>query len=286
VHPHTVIHLAAETGTGQSLTEGTRHSSVNVMGTTQMLDAFCRHGRLPNTLILASSRAVYGEGAWKSRADGQIFYPVLRSKAQLESEQWDFPNADPLPMSADIEPRPTSIYGATKLAQEHIVSCWCSAFDVSAAILRLQNVYGPGQSLTNSYTGIVSLFGRQAMAGQRIEIYEDGRICRDFVYIDDVVNAFIAVLDKGFGSVSTRDYILDIGSGTPTTLEAIARMIASHFSAPLPSIVGKFRHGDVRHASSKVDRAKSALSWSPEWSAKRGVNALCAWIEGHQHEFK
>ena len=226
VQPDTVIHLAAETGTGQSLTEGTRHSSVNVTGTTQMLDAFSRHGCRPNTIILASSRAVYGEGAWKSRADGCIFYPGLRSKDQLERGEWDFPNSDPLPMGTDREPRPTSIYGATKLAQEHIIDCWCSAFGVNAAILRLQNVYGPGQSLTNSYTGIVSLFGRQALAGQRIEVYEDGQISRDFVYIDDVANAFISTIDKAFGSVSSKDYILDIGSGVPTTVELLAAMIA------------------------------------------------------------
>ncbi len=191
--PTQIVHLAAETGTAQSLSEATRHGMVNVVGTTQLLDAMSRSAHVPEQLVLASSRAVYGEGAWQSGE--HVFYPRPRNHTQLEAGVWDpqGPTGDsavPLASCAGrTEPRPTNIYAATKLAQEHILAAWAGAHDTNLSVLRLQNVYGPGQSLTNSYTGIVALFARLARDHQMLEVYEDGRILRDFVYIDDVVEA-------------------------------------------------------------------------------------------------
>ena len=199
VRPDIVIHLAAETGTAQSLHESSRHAEVNVLGTTRMLDALGRAGQVPDRIILSSSRSVYGEGFWL-RTDGTVFQPGQRSHAQLAAGQWDFPDATPLPSSAlTTMPTPTSIYGATKLAQEHLLSAWASSYDCDLTVLRLQNVYGPGQSLTNPYTGIVSLFSQMAEEKRSIPIYEDGQIVRDFVYIDDVVAAFAAAILGGRG---------------------------------------------------------------------------------------
>ncbi len=140
---------------------------------------------------LTSSRAgQYGEGAWIDRRTGAISYPGQRSRAQLERGQWDFPGLQCLPFdAAATTPNPTSVYGATKLAQEHILKSWALSFDVEIGLLRLQNVYGPGQSLSNPYTGIVSLFARLAREGKSIPVYEDGEIVRDFVFIDDVAEA-------------------------------------------------------------------------------------------------
>src|SRR5580704_13474343 len=175
VRPDTVVHLAAETGTGQSLTEATRHATVNVVGTSQMLDAFTRHGVRPAHILLASSRAVYGEGLWRTD-EGRVFAPGPRRHAALQASRWDpVPSSgesvSPLPNRVDVTPaRPTSIYGATKLAQEMMCSAWAAAMDVPLSVLRLQNVYGPGQSLTNSYTGIVSLFARLAKQGEALDV--------------------------------------------------------------------------------------------------------------------
>ena len=192
VKPTAVIHLAAETGTGQSLTEATRHAMVNVVGTTEMLDALVRHEALPERIVLTSSRAVYGEGAWVD-ADGAVSYPGQRSRAMLESGTWDFPGLTATPFNSHrVWPAPTSVYGSTKLAQEHILSSWCLALNVVPVLFRLQNVYGPGQSLINPYTGIVSLFAQKAKAGEVIPVYEDGEIIRDFVFIDDVAAALVA----------------------------------------------------------------------------------------------
>lgn len=273
--PDVVIHLAAETGTAQSLDEASRHSLVNVVGTTQMLDAFGRSGVRPAHIVLSSSRAVYGEGDWM-RADGTVFSPGQRSHEQLEAGRWDFPDATPLASVAQrTTPAPTSVYGATKLAQENILSAWGGSRGVPVSVLRLQNVYGPGQSLINSYTGIVSLFSRWAREGRTIPLYEDGRIVRDFVFIDDVAGAFVATVEAGPDSGRS---VLDIGSGVASTIHDMATTIAAYHGAPDPVVDGRYRDGDVRHAACSVEAAEGALGWRPEWSLERGIAALQEWI--------
>ncbi|WP_299566059.1 NAD(P)-dependent oxidoreductase [uncultured Mycolicibacterium sp.] len=276
--PDQIVHLAAETGTAQSLSEATRHGSVNVVGTTALLDALSRSGHVPGQLVLASSRAVYGEGAWRS--GDEVFYPAPRSHAQLAAGRWDpvGPSGEPavpVPSCAGrTEPRPTNIYAATKLAQEHILAAWAAAHDTRLSVLRLQNVYGPGQSLTNSYTGIVALFARLARAGQVLEVYEDGRIVRDFVYIDDVVEALFAAVERPADPVRH----VDIGSGVPTTVHELARRLAAVCGAPEPAVVGKFRDGDVRAAQCTIEPAVQQLGWRPKWSLDDGIRALLDWM--------
>ncbi|QYF72669.1 NAD(P)-dependent oxidoreductase [Cryobacterium sp. PAMC25264] len=155
VAPSTIVHLAAETGTGQSLLQASRHTYVNVHGTAVMLDALARNNVLPRSIILTSSRAVYGEGAWESAETGDRFYGQPRTAQQLEGAQWsplgpEGQTGEPIPHEAlSVEARPSNIYAATKLAQENILISWCASMSVSLSILRLQNVYGAGQALRN-----------------------------------------------------------------------------------------------------------------------------------------
>lgn len=277
VRPSTVVHLAAETGTGQSLTEANRHGSVNVVGTTQMLDAFTRHEALPSKIVLTSSRAVYGEGLWIDDT-GAPSYPGQRTRQQLEAGQWDFHGKRPTAFDAEVtEPRPTSVYGATKLAQEHILNAWCLSMGVAPIVLRLQNVYGPGQSLINPYTGIVSLFCRLAKSGQVIPVYEDGEIVRDFVFIDDVAAAIVTALDSPSAGGLRVPY--DIGSGEAASILRLAGIIAGIYGAPKPRINGAFRYGDVRHASCNIERSQATLGWKPAILLQQGVERLCTWID-------
>ena len=273
--PEIVVHLAAETGTAPSLDEASRHSLANVVGTTEMTDAFGRAGILPRHVLLSSSRAVYGEGLWRA-ADGRKFSPGQRSHAQFEKAQWDFAGATPLPSSVgSTAPAPTSVYGATKLAQEHILSAWASARGVPLTMLRLQNVYGPGQSLINSYTGIVSLSSQLAREKKSIPLYEDGKITRDFVYIDDVAEAFVAAIAAPPAELQS----FDVGSGVGSTIEHLAKAIAAYHSAPEPHLTGAYRDGDVRHASCSIIAILDALDWAPQWSLEAGTAALQEWIE-------
>lgn len=276
VSPDVVVHLAAETGTAQSLDEASRHALVNVVGTTQMLDAFGRHGVHPDHVLLSSSRAVYGEGRWTA-VDGRVFYPGMRSHEQLASGQWDFPNATSLPSAAAVtEPRPTSVYGATKLAQEQILTAWAGARSVDVTILRLQNVYGPGQSLINSYTGIVSLFSQWAESGKTIPVYEDGQITRDFVYIDDIASAFVAAI-KDVSRPVLRTH--DVGSGHGASILELASIIAEYHGAPQPQINGAFRDGDVRHASCSVEDTINSIDWAPRVNLREGIDRLQKWMK-------
>jgi dTDP-L-rhamnose 4-epimerase len=278
VRPDTIVHLAAETGTGQSLLEASRHAAVNVLGTTQMLDALARADHVPRHIVLTSSRAVYGEGEWE--ADGERYYPGVRSHGDMEAGRWDPPSPSgargrAVPSRAGVtRPEPTSVYGATKLAQEHTCRAWASACGSALSVLRLQNVYGAGQSLINPYTGVLSLFARLCLESKACEIYEDGNIIRDFVYIDDVVEALKAAIDDP----PERHRLLDIGSGEPTTILEAATILAELTGAPDPVVTGRFRDGDVRAASCGVGAAGATMAYHPTWKLRPGLQALVDWV--------
>ncbi len=240
--PDVVVHLAAETGTGQSLSEPTRHTDVNVNGIATFFEALDK-GDLPEEFVLASSRAVYGEGAWRGYS-GELFYPGPRTKNMLEAGQWDFPDSVPVPSRAGVtQPQPSNVYGATKLAQENLAVAWTTARGVSSTILRFQNVYGTGQSPLNPYTGVVTFFIEQAKLGNAIPIFEDGNIMRDFVHIDDVVRAV------GTASAVPGNVLADVGSGSAVSIYDMAHIVAYAYGAPQPVVTGEYRLGDVRSAT-------------------------------------
>lgn len=278
VRPDAVLHLAAETGTAQSLKEASRHAEVNVIGTTRMLDAFVRHDIMPEKIVLTSSRATYGEGMWED-AEGNTSYPGMRTHAMLEAGQWDFPGLKPMAQhSSTVKASPANVYAATKFCQENLIASWCGSFGVTPVLYRLQNVYGPGQSLINPYTGIVSLFARLAKEGKSIPVYEDGDIVRDFVFIEDVARAVVAGVLHSGSNVTPYD----IGLGERTTMMQIAQEIATHYGAPDPHVTGQFRDGDVRAAWADITDSKAALGWEPKVSVSEGVNRLCSWIDAQQ----
>lgn len=276
--PDVVIHLAAETGTGQSLTEASRHARVNVLGTAELLDALTRTERGPEHLVLVSSRAVYGEGEWEE--DGIVFCPGPRTHADLAAGRWDplGPGggpARPVPSNAGVTPpSPTSVYAATKLTQEHLLQAWCAARGTPLTIFRFQNLYGPGQSLSNSYTGLLVHFALRAAARQPIDVYEDGGIVRDFLYVDDGTAALCAAVDRP----PRQARLIDVGSGQPVTLLEVAREMAALTGGPEPLVSGRFRDGDVRAASCAIDVARHELGWSPAVDRRTGLPRLLSWV--------
>lgn len=278
--PSILIHLAAETGTGQSLTESARHSHTNVHGTAVMIDALHRASAFPRHVLLTSSRAVYGEGNW-AEPSGRTFSAQPRDAAALENARWAplgprGQQGEPLPNSAtQVSPRPTNIYAATKLAQENILSSWCQSFRVPLTILRLQNVYGAGQSLDNAYTGVLTYFARQAANGEAVEVYEDGGIIRDFVHVADVVHAILCALAAPPSAAQPRT--LDIGSGTHGTLFTYATQLAMAAGSPPPATSRRYRAGDVRSAFADVERARTEIGYKPKVAFEEGLMDLMDW---------
>ena len=280
--PTTIYHLAAETGTGQSFDLPARYNDVNVMGTARLIEAVRAAGKSAKRVVLAGSRSVYGEGACLN-SDGRLTPAVERLAADME--KGDFGPKDqqgaaltPCPTSADCTVSPASIYASTKLMQEYLLkqAFWGTGIDVG--ILRLQNVYGPGQSLNNPYTGVLSIFCRQIQEGRTLNIFEDGEITRDFVLVDDVVSAFaaMAVVDK------LPSDILDIGSGEAATILNVARRLLTLLGADPNrlTVTGAFRPGDIRYAVADITRAKAQLGWAPAFSLDEGLAQLAAWSRG------
>ena len=226
--PDMIYHLAAETGTGQSYDEVARYCDVNVTGTANLIEAIrsINHSKTQK-IVLASSRAVYGEGGYQD-ANGNIFTGLPRQAEAMQSGHFDVPlpskaklPAIPVPSDNSLEVAPASIYASTKMMQEYIITQCGEGAKWQATILRLQNVYGPGQSLYNPYTGVLSIFTQQLLSGKRLEIYEDGNIARDFVFIDDVVRSLIAAGTKKV----KHGAVIDIGSGQAITILDTAKQM-------------------------------------------------------------
>ena len=227
-----VIHLAAETGTGQSMYEISRYNDVNILGTSHLLDFLANNKNSVKKLIIASSRSIYGEGKYKCENHG-VVYPNDRIASNMMKGKFDLfcdvcgGELDLMPTDENSMIHPSSIYGITKQQQEQMTLLMGKSLGIPAVALRYQNVYGPGQSLSNPYTGILSIFSTRMLNGNDIDIYEDGEESRDFVFIDDVVEATILALEKE----EANHQIFNVGSGEPTTVSQVANSLKSLYNS-------------------------------------------------------
>lgn len=277
-----VVHLAAETGTGQSMYEITRYEEVNLKGTAVLLDLLVnQRARYESVrkLVVASSRAIYGEGRYRCETHG-IVNPAERSVSAMSSGQFE-PECPvcaavcvSVPTDEDSPPRPTSFYGLTKRIQEDMVLMFARTLGISGMALRYQNVYGPGQSLKNPYTGILAVFSNLARAGARINVFEDGRESRDFVYIDDVVEATWRCIRPEASGVAA----FNVGSGIATTVMEVAQAVVRHFGSSSPiEVSGAFRVGDIRHNVADLSRAFDVIGYQPSWRFADGLARFLDW---------
>ena len=279
--PDIVFHLAAETGTGQSLSEMARYCNVNVMGTAHLVEAIRAAGLAAPRVVLASTRAVYGEGAYRD-AEGRVSVPPARRPADMAAGRFapllpEGPALRPMPTPETAPPNPASVYASSKLMQEYLLRQAAEAAGWPLAVLRFQNVYGPGQSLTNPYTGVLSVFIERLFAGQGIEVFEDGAIVRDFVFVDDVVEALLRA-----GMAKTLDPApINIGTGVASTILDLARLLArlAGRDEACVRVSGAFRAGDIRHAVADIARAQALLGWAPLVGVEEGAAALVAWAK-------
>ena len=169
---------------------------------------------------------------------------------------------------------PSSIYGITKQQQEQMILLMGKALKIPAVALRYQNVYGPGQSLSNPYTGILSIFSTRILNGNDIDIYEDGAESRDFVFIDDVVDATVLALEKK----EANHQMFNVGSGVATTVLQVANTLKRLYNSDVRiKASGKYRLGDIRHNYADLSKIENVLGFRPKFNFKAGIIEFVKW---------
>lgn len=275
-----IVHLAAETGTGQSMYEIQRYVEVNIGGTALLLDILANEKTSVKKVVVASSRSIYGEGKYRSEKLG-VIYPAARAEADMLAGQFELlcpitkKPLELLPTDEESKIHPSSVYGITKQNQEQMVLTVCPSIGIAGVALRYQNVYGPGQSLSNPYTGILSIFSTRIKNKNSISIFEDGKESRDFVYIDDVVDATILALTKD----EANNQVFGIGSGVATDVLTVATTLVKSYGINVPvSVTGQFRLGDIRHNFADLTKSKNLLSYTPKIDFETGIQRFVEWV--------
>ena len=274
-----IIHLVAETGVGQSMYDIQRYTDVTIQGTATLWDIIVNEENKVKKVVLASSRAVYGEGKYTCSNCGTI-YPNSRKRENLDQHKWELycPKCDEQLNSVATDEEsalvPTSIYAACKKTQEELCMISGKSINVPVSIVRYQNVYGPRQSLNNPYTGILSIFTSRLKNNKPINVYEDGLESRDFVYVEDVADGTILALEREEANYET----FNIANGISTTVFEIAEILSKNINSQLePIVTGQYRIGDIRHCYANIDKAKKILRYSPKFDIESGIKNFLEW---------
>lgn len=276
-----IIHLAAETGTGQSMYEINQYNSVNIMGTSNLFQAILNHKQHLSKFILASSRAVYGEGKYQCEKCG-IVYPTGRDESRMK--QGDFNMYCPhcgrevkiVPTDENSLIQTKSLYAFTKRSQEMLVETMCNAMEIPYTIFRFQNVYGVGQSLKNPYTGILSIFSSLMLENKPVNIFEDGKESRDFINVKDIAAGVIASIENP----QSDSQVFNLGSGIETTVIEIAEMMKKYYNSRSDiRISGDFRKGDIARNYADVGKARRLLNFEPRITLENGMKDFSQWVQ-------
>lgn len=281
-----VVHLAAETGTGQSMYEIAHYTEANINGTALMLDVLTNNENRVKKLIISSSRAVYGEGKYKCCEHG-VVYPDARLDNDMQ--QGDFAvkcpfchkNVELLATDENSRLKPSSVYGLTKVFEERLSMMIGKNLHIPVVVLRFQNVYGAGQSLKNPYTGILSVFSTRIMNNHEINIFEDGKESRDFIYVEDVAEA-IALCIK---SSAANFMCFNVGMGQSTDVLTIAKILTKIYGKDMQiRISGNYRVGDIRHNFADGSLIREKLGFEPKISIAEGLKKFAEWVKTQRIE--
>lgn len=239
--PRAVVHLAAAVSVADSARRPAKYLRSNALATAKLCEVIA-NARTIKRLVVASSMSVYGEGLPDAPVD----------------EQW--------PIS------PASVYGLSKYDQERLCLLCSAQSNIPALALRLFNVYGPGQSITNSLTGVIANWAGAIIRGDRPRVTEDGRQLRDFIHVADAARAFRVATE------SNATGVFNIGVGAATSLYDAATMLADALGRPdiTPIITRETRPGDVRHCFADIRRAQEWLAWAPTIRFADGVKMYAA----------
>ena len=274
-----VIHLAAVVGVGQSMYQVLDYCTTNVLGTATLLQAIIDRKRPLKSMVVASSMSAYGEGRYRS-TDGRLVDPKVRGEAQLAAADWELRNGDgetlqPVPTDEDKSLNPTSVYAINKRDQEEMCLSVGEAYGIPTTALRLFNVYGSRQALSNPYTGVAAIFCARLLNDRPPLIFEDGLQRRDFVHVQDVARAIVSAAEKPVPGEA-----INIGSGNAVSVIEVAEILAHEMrKSILPKILGKYRQGDIRHCFADISKARRLLGWEPAKTFRQGVPELVSWVQ-------
>lgn len=283
-----VIHLAAETGTGQSMYQINQYNETNIMGISNVLQAISLMGKGSKVkkIILSSSRSVYGEGKYKC-PDCGIIYPDSRSKEKLLDGDFNFycpkcgKKLEVDATTEDSEIKPKSLYAYTKYSQEMMLKTMCPAMGIDYTIFRFQNVYGVGQSLKNPYTGILSVFSTLMLENKPVNIFEDGLESRDFINVKDIAKGVIDSIEN----TESNGEVINLGSGVNTSVIEIAEILKKHYRSNSElKVTGDFRIGDIAHNKADISKAQRLLGFKPTISLEDGLRDFCNWVVGQDKD--
>jgi dTDP-L-rhamnose 4-epimerase len=273
-----VVHLAAEVGVGQSMYAVDRYVSVNDLGTAVLFQELI--ARPVARVVVASSMSVYGEGLYQN-VDGEVVGNAVRAPRTANSRSWDPLDAGGRPLMAIPtpewkEPSLASVYALTKFVQERLTLTITSAYGMEGVALRLFNVYGPGQALSNPYTGVLAIFASRLLNGKAPAVFEDGNQRRDVVHVEDVAEAFAIALEHE----RAPGGVFNIASGESRSVKEIAKLLATAMARPglPPEIVGKSRAGDIRHCFADVTKAREELGFQAKRELSEGLAELADWV--------
>jgi dTDP-L-rhamnose 4-epimerase len=272
-----VFHLAAEVGVGQSMYEIVRYVGGNDLATAVLLERLAR--RPVRRLVVASSMSVYGEGLYID-ANGARHGAVLRgvdARAGWDPVAPDGGRLTPVPTDESKNINIASIYALTKYVQERSCQIFGTAYGVDVVALRMFNVFGPGQALSNPYTGVLANFGARLLHGEPPLVFEDGQQRRDFVHVKDAARAFRLAMENS----SAAGHAINIGSGRTYTIAGVAEMLAEAMGAPelAPRLLNKARAGDIRHCFADIGKARDLLGYQPEHLLEDSLDELVQWIK-------
>jgi dTDP-L-rhamnose 4-epimerase len=276
-----IVHLAAETGTGQSMYKIEHYSDVNIGGTALLLDILANTANSVRRVVIASSRSIYGEGRYRTPA-GDFVYPGHRTAEDMDAGDFAVKaqgidgELELVATDEDSRIHPSSVYGITKQVQEQLVMTVCPSIGKEAVALRYQNVFGPGQSLSNPYTGILSIFSNLMMQGKPINIFEDGEESRDFVFVDDVVEATVLAIEHP----AAANEVFNVGTGRPISVAAVAQTLSRLLDADVPiKVSGNYRLGDIRHNYADMTKIRTLLGFQPAYDFEAGIAEFAAWAK-------
>ena len=284
-----VFHHAAAVGSGISMVDIGRFVEVNSLGTANLLELVIEKRDRIKKLIVASSMTVMGEGTYECNAHG-VYYPFLRPIDQLARNEWEVKCLEcgafskPLAMTEKRPLQPLTIYGLTKKDQELETMLVGQFYKIPVVAFRYFSVYGPRQSLTNPYTGVIARFGTRLITGKAPLIYEDGEQLKDVIHVRDVVRANL----RGMECEAADYQVFNLGNGVGLSVYRISELISQKLGSPIrPVLTGQYRGGDARHGWADISKARRLLAWEPSLSAEDGFADLCTWLRtlpSHQLE--